>query len=1633
MMATGNIRPAGSFAGAMLAGLLCLAAADARGERFLDDCRALTAAPHRLTGTEEGRAAGDYIRGRLEEAGVDRVLVQPFAVPQWRVEQCSLTMDGEAGALSLHPLRANGIVPPVTPPEGLAGPVVHAGNGSAAAVAGKNLRGSIVVMDYDCEEAWLHVFRQGAAAVVFVRAGPARAQQRLHVLANANLPRFFYDGAASDLTEGGRATIHSRIVWENSVGRNIVGWVRGSAPEFGQDAEEALVLAVPYDSFGEVPGRSPGARGAANCAALLRLAGRLSAQRPRRHVLLLFLDGQARYHAGARALVRALEPVDSAAGLPARQGWYRSEVEFLDEMERLLALAHPFRESSDARRSLLQSLSTRAKEQATLVADAMYRLREEKRDLRNREGDGAKAGEAVRDRLTRIDTLLAETWQPQRDAWSNVQRALGRSRQGRARDETGSLSAAEQALLDGIVQDQRAEIDARRAELAITGRNLAADAEIQELLGKRAIVLYASLLLGDRSPAWGLAIGGDSGLHSENDHPGLYGQIQAVFLEAFQRLAAADAAASGFVRQSADQSLDRTRMMWGAPYMVHGGEVAGLLGVYNVALVTCGENMEREGTPDDVLEALDIARLRAQADDIGRLLFGGAGTHAVASQERLSLRRGVNPSAGYSLARFENGRVVGPRVMGALPGSAMPNQPVPGAMLQVFATPPASLTFQTAHPYAFENFMVLRTDQRGAYSLGPLAAQPSHLRNRLRAVTLAFDAQGVLASASGLNEEIGRVWYRMNTFYCQSGEQILPVQSETRRRSSGDILLMSARNNVNIDPARHFVEALDGVVGWFCDDREKGIKLFGLSRMVALNNGPATLASDRRETNEEALRQAAGTGFPQDADWRDIQPSVRSAADLWRLNDARIGLLRSRQIRDRSLAELHARSEDLLLGAAATTDPGRRTALAAGSFLSSAPVYRATRKTLDDLVFAVLLLLGLSVPFAFAMERVLVGARTIYRQIVWFGLFFLATFTLLYLAHPAFAVANTPMIIFLGFTIVVMSALVIGVIMRKFEAELRALQGLSSSAHSADVSRVTTFLAAMQMGISTMRRRPLRTALTATTVTLLTFTILCFASFATQLGIVRFFVGSSPSYEAVWIRSASWQPISRDFAVMLRDRWNAAVVAERYWLSPRNEERAGVLLTREDGTRPLALRGVLGLDPREIGRRKDLAEIFDTNLVGRVLLTDTVAHALGVREGDTVLAGGERLVVGRPFDPVKASVVVDMDDSSVLPVDFLAASSSSAQAAQSDESDMDETTADSNWSNLSPDFVLVVDTATARRLGAALQAVTMYAEGEAQAAEMADDIARMATFPVAVTLRNGVYRQRLGVMLAASGAKDLFFPILLGGLVVFGTMLASVADREREIYTFSSLGLAPRHVASLFFSEATVYAVIGGMGGYLIAQAMLKILTILSDHGLARVPEMNMSSTNTIVTILIVMATVLVSAVYPGIKASRSANPGLMRSWRLPELRGDELEFVFPFTVSQYDITGVVSFLREHFQNHADTGMGRFMAEHLRITRSSEGELGFAADVMLAPFDLGVGQSFALTSIPSGIPGIDEVRLVLRRRSGQPRDWHRLNKAFMNDLRRQFLLWRSLPRETMDLYRQQTLQELGAMRTESVS
>lgn len=1564
-----------------------------------EDSRKIAAHPHRLSGTAEYGAAADYVLERMRQIGLDAVFEQPFPTAQTETLRCEVELldagGRSIGTLPLVPMRPNGLIPPVSPVAGLAGPLVRGGDGRGGSFA-ESPRGAIAVLDYDSGTEWLRAFRLGAKAVIFLDRGAFANAGSRYTRNNANLPRFFYEGDPEALLAADRVRIHSEVVWKRAAGRNLVGYLEGTDPVMNLERPEVVIYGTHLDSFGEVPERSRGFRGAANVAALLQLAERLRAERPRRNVVFLFVDNLARGHSGGLAFARALDGSSGKAAVARREESLAYELSFIAQLRELLAAERPLEGSSQARDELAVMVR---KESDTASTGIRLQLADLRAELEITEDPERR--EAV---ARHIEALDAE-----RIAWSDFKRALERNRLDE--EVAGKLQWALDRVEERTVQ--------RAAELVVEKAALEADRRIHEQFGSQAIVLHTALILGGKSDRWGLVIGGNGEPVRGSDTPGLYSPIQSVFLKTEEARRKAGAA-TAFVTETAEGLFFPPSMFFAGSEFVHSGEPLGRLAIYNVALATAQDDLAFEGTPRDTRENLDEVNLAVQVADV--IDFAADLTDRIG----LSRRAAIKKAAAYiEPVMTDEFRIFGARAVARMPGSSIADTPMGNVVMMIrpnfneWDEHRADRGFDARKLPAYDDFYLVRTNAHGAYSLGPFDTN----FGRNRAIAVSFDSRGMVAFASpraGNNNFDAR----MQLYPARHGAIALAPEARP-----GQTWLFDGESNSRVDDKRVWDITWDGVYSWFHDIRVDRVKFFGSSGLVALGV-PTAEEIDRqlREVGVSADRLYFGAGYPADSFFAPLPVAETAARDLIRIDSHRLDVMRERGVTNNSVDEIHGAASDLLAEALAASDPEKAEARATAAFLQERRVYGTTLQATQDLVTAVIILLILTIPFAFSLERLLIGAPNIYQQILGFVGFFIVAFLALYFTHPAFAIAATPLVIFLGFAIVLLSSFVIAIVMQKFEAELKELQGLAGTVHSADVSRISTIVAAMQMGISSMRRRPVRTALTGITIILLTYTILTFASFGNSLGTIRIYEAASPAYSAAMTHRTDWRQMDNGVLDVLSGRFgDDAEIAPRAWYNPeiragnQAPQNAGMVLSRDDLTAHVTMAGIIGITPQEVAARPDWRRLLGdpAEFEDRIWISRSIAERLDIGPGSPVRLGGHTKTVGAVFDPADLLSTNDMDGDTVLPVDL------SLIAPQGDSGGEDDGGDGQSWTYLSPDAVVILAYEEAVSLGANLRVVHAYTGNVDEAARIAEQMTAMTGLPVHATRKDGVYRHLFGATVEASGVNDLLFPILLGGLVIFGTMLGSVADREKEIYTFSALGLAPTHVASLFFAEALVFSVVGGMGGYLFSQIVMALLDVLAGYGLVTVPEMNYSSINSVVTILIVMATVMISAIYPAIKASNSANPGVMRSWQMPEPMGDIYSIVFPFTVSQYDITGVVSFLKEHFDGFADTSVGVFMAEDARLTDEGDGEVGLKARLALAPFDLGVTQEFHLTSIASEIPGIDEVQLRLERLSGQPKDWVRLNKILMDDLRKQFLIWRSLPQNTMETYRARTLVALG--------
>jgi hypothetical protein len=202
----------------------------------------------------------------------------------------------------------------------------------------------------------------------------------------------------------------------------------------------------------------------------------------------------------------------------------------------------------------------------------------------------------------------------------------------------------------------------------------------------------------------------------------------------------------------------------------------------------------------------------------------------------------------------------------------------------------------------------------------------------------------------------------------------------------------------------------------------------------------------------------------------------------------------------------------------------------------------------------------------------------------------------------------------------------------------------------------------------------------------------------------------------------------------------------------------------------------------------------------------------------------------------------------------------------------------------------------------------------------------------------------------------------------------------------------------------------------------------------------NYSSIAGVAAMVLVILVVLASVIYPSRVAANIAIPDVNRSWKLPPAVGNRLQVTLPFLMNFREHLSIGGFLLDHFEGHRDISHGLFSAGSIafsmagcrvadngpdhRVKAEEPGSvaqeeefLQLTTDVWLAPFDFGIMQKVAIAFCRSvGDPGYLEIRILLERLSGEANAWRRINKAFLHELRKTLLVWRSLDAASKEHY-----------------
>jgi len=799
--------------------------------------------------------------------------------------------------------------------------------------------------------------------------------------------------------------------------------------------------------------------------------------------------------------------------------------------------------------------------------------------------------------------------------------------------------------------------------------------------------------------------------------------------------------------------------------------------------------------------------------------------------------------------------------------------------------------------------------------------------------------------------------------------------------------------------------------------------------MMGLGPGAVRMLLLNADTIDE--ENPSGLGYLADQPFALSHTPLRVTEDMWKLDEKRMQKLASFRIVNEIVQKLHKTAEELLAEAKVALDQKDyelADAKARAAWGYEARTYPAVLSTMNDVVKGVLFYLALMLPFAFFTERLVFAFPDLRQQIMAFIGIFAAICLVFAFIHPAFEITSNPWIVPLAFIMVALSVLVITLVTMRFESQLKTLQMKMSGVHRADIGRMTVAAAAFSLGISNMRKRRARTLFTCLTLVLLTFTVLSFTSVKTATRYNERRAKGKPTYQGLLVRNAMWQPLEESAYRVLNDEFgrDRAVAPRAWFFTSKTDEQSFIKVSTDATDATYDARAITGLSPAEA----EVTGLDEALVAGRWFKPEDVHSAvIPNRMAEEFHIGAKDVgkvkvfLGGVPYDLIgimggsEAKRRVDLDQEPLTPVDWIQMQRVSRQGGgQGGSARGGRQAGFQEYLHLSPDQTVFIPFETAVNLGAEVQSVGVSFTSEDEVKTTLQALMPRLGFNLYAGTGDEIRKWSAIGRTSIIGMSDVIVPILIAALIVLNTMLGAVYERVREIHIFSSIGLAPSHIAMLFMAESFVYAILGAIFGYLIGQGMAKMITMFN---LLPGLYLNYSSVAAVASTSVVIGVVLLSTLYPARKASEVATPAIERSWQLPEPEGDRWEIPLPFAVTGDQATALTHFMMEWFEAYEEYSIGDFVTQDVS-SGEEETEYGTSYVINLmawvAPFDLGVSQKVQLRTIPTDMEDVFEIRLVLERASGDVSSWRRVNRRFLNTLRKQFLIWRTLRAEERDRY-----------------
>lgn len=670
--------------------------------------------------------------------------------------------------------------------------------------------------------------------------------------------------------------------------------------------------------------------------------------------------------------------------------------------------------------------------------------------------------------------------------------------------------------------------------------------------------------------------------------------------------------------------------------------------------------------------------------------------------------------------------------------------------------------------------------------------------------------------------------------------------------------------------------------------------------------------------------------------------------------------------------------------------------------------------TLDIIITTAFSLLIL-IPYTIFFERLFFNIQEGRPRIICILSTIALFIVILSLNHPGPRLAtNLPMIL-MGFGVIFVIIPVIAFSIGEAQSTISEMQKSSIGLHFASISRVGIFAMALSTGIQQMRRRKLRTALTLTSVIITTFALIAFTSIATTIVVYEAKKESQyVPYDGFMIRKMPWAPITEHFLLALENRYGReTIVAPRGWVYPPMQRLSIV------GIEP-AISGLVAIKPEEenvTGLAMALVEgrFFTASDRQAIILAEGTARKYDIKLGSNITILGIRFQVIGFISAEAYSQILELDGAPITPLDNLAAIEMGAAGT------LDV--------RLSAAEVALIPFKFAQEIWNILpMTISIKFEDPELATKEAMELSRMIPFDIYAGRTDSetlsIFRAHGGIHTV--GTEGLLLPFLISGFMIVNMMLGAVYERTREINIFGVVGLAPIHIMGMFLAESIAYAFLGGVLGYYLGIIGINILGSLNAIPQGLTP--NFAASFIVVAISFSMSMVIVSTIYPALKAGRMITPYTERKFKIStKPKGDRWDIPLPFVATEDEVDGLIYYIKEYYDAHSAPGVAVFVASNIKYGESKTEEAinkVLSATLWLKPFDMGIYEKVMLIATRAKGSASYNFELSAERESGVEQAWLNCHRVFVNEIRKQFLIWRALRPEEKDRYVKLSKREL---------